>query len=90
MKGKMNKNRPIYFQLKIYKQDTSMVSLCTKKKSRILYFIRTVQSIEVDKYYLRVTYSSTVDNNERTIKPINEGFYKTKETLRHALECFCE
>lgn len=90
MRNKMIEPKAIKFHLKAFKKDEVVDHITTKKMKRISYFIQAVENSEVSNYYLKVTYEPFIDNSGKEINPINDGYYSTKEQLKHAWRCFIE
>jgi len=82
--------KPKKYQLKILFDNGGVQRTSTKKQRRISYKIQEAKKSEVGKYFIRVTYGTIIDVNEKKVIAKNEGEYLNKQSLTYALKCFCE
>jgi hypothetical protein len=83
-------HKPEKILLIIHRNDGHVQRVQRKQVNRISAVLRWINELEVNKYLVRVTYSTTVDNFGNAFNPINEGEYLSKADLLYALRCFTE
>ena len=81
---------PIRFQLKTFYRNGTVKVATKKNKRRLSSFIQANYNLEIEKYFIKVTYSPIIDNFNKKISPTNEGFYYKKQDLYQAIGAFTE